>query len=202
MFILRARDGHEVIARVPSPIAGPPHYTTASEVATMNFLRAVLKLPVPKVLTYSATSDNPVRAEYILMERVKGESLSSRWLSLTTNEVKDVVTQIADMERKIFNFHFHAYGCLYYKNDLDGEPQIPIMENFVIGPVSARQFWHGERSKTEIDRGPCRFSPFSLPTFLLVIRKRTDMKRADHYCHRVFTRGLCYRRSSPRDGCH
>ncbi|KAE8353819.1 kinase-like domain-containing protein [Aspergillus coremiiformis] len=154
VFVLRATNGREVIARIPTPIAGPAHYTTASEVATMDFLRAVLKLPVPKVLAYSPTSDNPIGAEYILMERVEGESLSSRWLSLTTDEVKDIMTQIADMERKIFDFHFPAYGSLYYKKDLDGETQIPIMEDFVIGPVSARQFWHGERSKTEIDRGP------------------------------------------------
>jgi hypothetical protein len=167
----------------------------------MDFLRAVLKLPVPEVLAYSATSDNSVGAEYILMERVEGESLSSRWLSLTTDEVKDIMTQIANMERKIFDFHFPAYGSLYYKKDLDGETQIPAMENFVIGPVSARQFWHGERSKTEIDRGPCRFSLFSIPSLLLVIVIRINMNCADH-CHRAFTRGLCHRRGSPRDGCH
>ncbi|KAE8399074.1 kinase-like domain-containing protein [Aspergillus pseudonomiae] len=154
IFILRAKNGREVIARIPTPIAGPAHYTTASEVATMDFLRTVLKLPVPEVFTYSKTSDNPVGAEYILMERVEGESLSSRWLSLTTDEVKDIMTQIADMERKIFDFRFPAYGSLYHKKDLDEETQIPIVEDFVVGPVSTRQFWHGERSKTEIDRGP------------------------------------------------
>ncbi|OJJ70401.1 hypothetical protein ASPBRDRAFT_197108 [Aspergillus brasiliensis CBS 101740] len=154
VFLLRAKDGREVVARIPTPIAGPPHYTTASEVATMDFLRDILKLPVPKVLAYSTSSDNPIGAEYILMERVEGESLSSRWLSLTTEEVKDIMTQIADIERKIFDFQFPAYGCLYHKKDLGGEAQIPIVEDYCIGPVSARQFWHGERSKTEIDRGP------------------------------------------------
>ncbi|KAJ5240134.1 kinase-like domain-containing protein [Penicillium chermesinum] len=154
VFILRAKNGHEVIARIPTPIAGPPHYTTASEVATMDFLRVVLKLPVPEVLGYSTTSDNPVGAEYILMERVEGESLSSRWLSLTTDEVKDIMKQIAEMERKIFDFYFPAYGSLYYKKDLDRETQIPVTEDFVIGPVSARQFWYNERSKMDIDRGP------------------------------------------------
>jgi aminoglycoside phosphotransferase (APT) family kinase protein len=154
VFILRAKNGREVIARIPTPIAGPAHYTTASEVATMDFLRAVLKLPVPEVFAYSTTSENPVGAEYILMERVEGESLSSRWLSLTTDEVKDIMIQIAEMERKIFDFRFPAYGSLYHKKDLDWKPQIPIVEDFVIGPVSSREFWHGERSKTEIDRGP------------------------------------------------
>jgi aminoglycoside phosphotransferase (APT) family kinase protein len=157
VFLLRAKNGREFIARIPAPIAGPPHYTTASEVATMDFLRTVLELPVPKVLVYSTSSDNPVGAEYILMERVEGDSLFSRWLSLTTEEVKDMMTQIANMERKIFDFHFPAYGSLYHKKDLDNrDTQIPMVEDFCIGPMSARQFWHGQRSKTEIDRGPCR----------------------------------------------
>jgi hypothetical protein len=199
VFLLRAKNGREVIARIPTPIAGPPHYTTASEVATMDFLRDVLKLPVPEVLEYSASSDNPVGAEYILMECVEGESLSSRWLSLTTDEVKDIMEQIADMERKIFDFHFPAYGSLYHKKDLDGETQIPLVEDFCIGPVSARQFWHGERRRTEIDRGPCRF-PLHLPPlcWLCII---TDLTGAD-YCHRALTRGLRYLCGSSRDGCY
>ncbi|KAJ5585478.1 kinase-like domain-containing protein, partial [Penicillium hispanicum] len=154
VFLLRANNGREVIARIPTSIAGPPHYTTASEVATLDLLRVVLKLPVPKVLAYSTPSENPVGAEYILMERVEGESLSSRWLSLTTDEVKAIMTQIADIEKKIFDFRFPAYGSLYYKKDLGRETQIPIVDDFCIGPVSARQFWHSERSKTEIDHGP------------------------------------------------
>ncbi|RMZ79727.1 hypothetical protein DV738_g3251, partial [Chaetothyriales sp. CBS 135597] len=156
VFTLRAKNGREeVLARIPTPIAGPAHYTTANEVATMDFLRVVLNLPVPEVLAYSTTSDNPVGAEYILMERIEGESLSSRWLSLTTDEVIDIMTQIAEMEKKIFDFRFPAYGSLYYKTDLDDEEvQIPVVDDFVVGPVASRQFWHGERSKTEIDRGP------------------------------------------------
>ena len=44
--------------------------------------------------------------------------------------------QIIDIERKIFNFHFPIYRCLYYKKDLGGETQTPVMEDFCIGPVS------------------------------------------------------------------
>ena len=33
-------DGREVIAKLPNPKAGLPHFTTASEVATMNFVRS------------------------------------------------------------------------------------------------------------------------------------------------------------------
>ncbi|KAJ5442947.1 hypothetical protein N7445_004698 [Penicillium cf. griseofulvum] len=101
VFLLRANNGREEIARIPTPIAGPPHYTTASEVATRNFLRSVLKLPVPEVLLIQ--QHRTILSE---QKRVKGESLSSRWLSLTTDETKDIMKQIADIERKIFDFHF------------------------------------------------------------------------------------------------
>ncbi len=38
-YIFRMDDGREVIGKVPNPNAGIPHYTTASEVATMDFVR-------------------------------------------------------------------------------------------------------------------------------------------------------------------
>ena len=37
-FLLTMDDGKRVIAKVPNPNAGRPHYTTASEVATMDFV--------------------------------------------------------------------------------------------------------------------------------------------------------------------
>lgn len=91
VFLLGTNSGKEVIARIPTPIAGPPHYTTASEVAMMAFLRDILGVPIPKVFAYSTDSTNPVGAEYIIMERIEGVSLASRWLSLTTGEVKDIM---------------------------------------------------------------------------------------------------------------
>ena len=38
VFLLTMNDGREVIAKLPNPNAGRPHFTTASEVATMNFV--------------------------------------------------------------------------------------------------------------------------------------------------------------------
>ncbi len=35
---LTMEDGNEVIAKLPNPNAGKPHFTTASEVATMHFV--------------------------------------------------------------------------------------------------------------------------------------------------------------------
>lgn len=38
-FLMTMEDGREVVAKVPNPNAGLPHFTTASEVATMDFVR-------------------------------------------------------------------------------------------------------------------------------------------------------------------
>src|SRR5947207_3004981 len=146
VFLLTMDDGYEVAARIPTPTAGPPHYTTASEVATLDFLRNVLELPVPKIFAFSSTVDNPVGAEYIIMERLHGESLASRWLLLSTAELKEVITQLVDIEQKIFSFKFPAYGSLYYRDDIAETSRITLLlDRFCVGPTANRQFWFGER---------------------------------------------------------
>ncbi|KAJ5788891.1 phosphotransferase enzyme family protein [Penicillium psychrosexuale] len=155
VFLLTASNGQQVIARIPTSIAGPPHYTTASEVATINFLRNVLGLPVPKILAYSTSASNPVGAEYIIMEYVQGESLATRWLSLTTEEVKHVMTQVAGLEHKTFSFRFPGYGSLYHSHDVENCDSIPLEEQgYCIGPIAKREFWCDERGQLEVDRGP------------------------------------------------
>jgi len=40
-MLLTMDDGSQVVAKVPNPNAGIPHFTTTSEVATMDFVRFV-----------------------------------------------------------------------------------------------------------------------------------------------------------------
>ncbi|EEP78957.1 predicted protein [Uncinocarpus reesii 1704] len=158
VFLLTMDDGSEVVARLPTPIAGPQHLTTASEVATMDFLRSVLDIPVPRVLGYCATVDNPIGAEYILMERLRGDQLGARWLSLPTPQLADLMSQIVEIERKLFSFRFPAYGSLYYQHDTPEKSRVNISTdkgNFCVGPVCKRQFWHDDRADLPLDRGPC-----------------------------------------------
>lgn len=169
IFLLTMDDGYEVIARIPMPIAGPPHYMTASEVATMDFLRTQLDLPAPKVFGWASRvdEDNPVGAEYIIMEKAQGDSLGSLWLSLSTGELAAVIRQIVDIETRLFSTPFPKHGSLYYKEDLEEKfrEDIPNVANdgslladrFCIGPVATRPFWSEERGQMNLDRGPCLF---------------------------------------------
>jgi hypothetical protein len=41
-LLMRKEDGSEVIVKIPFPIAGPPKYTTASEVAVLRYCKCIL----------------------------------------------------------------------------------------------------------------------------------------------------------------
>ena len=48
-FLLTMDDGSQVVAKVPNPNAGRPYFTTASEVATMDFVGSIC-LSYPRLL--------------------------------------------------------------------------------------------------------------------------------------------------------
>ncbi|KAI9742955.1 MAG: hypothetical protein M1835_002988 [Candelina submexicana] len=164
VFQLTMDDEYEVIARIPTPIAGPPHYTTASEVATLDFLRIELDIPVPKVFAWSSrvNGDNRVNAEYIIMEKVQGESLAAAWTSLSGTELRDVMKQLVDIEARLLSTCFSKHGSMYYKDDLEqsqsadksrelGNGNLP--DRFCVGPLADRSWWTEERGRMTLDRG-------------------------------------------------
>ncbi|RIB15692.1 hypothetical protein C2G38_1910341, partial [Gigaspora rosea] len=49
-----------------------PQWKTESEVAVMEYIRLNTHIPVPKVYYWNSSVNNPVGAEYILMEYLPG----------------------------------------------------------------------------------------------------------------------------------
>ncbi|KAL4899468.1 hypothetical protein BDW74DRAFT_171509 [Aspergillus multicolor] len=157
-------NGFQVVGKVPNPNAGLPHFTTASEVATMDFMRNVLGTPVPKVLAWSSSTDNPVAAEYILMENPRGIQLSEIWDSLG-NEVKfQVLEKVAYYQDLWSQARFPQYGSLYYRSDLrQASSSLRYMNKhgkyvvdcrFAVGPGAGRQSTKDGRAKLDFFRGP------------------------------------------------
>ncbi len=103
------QDGQKVVAKIPNPNAGPAEYTSASEVATMEYARTVLDLPVPKVLAWSATSQNSVESEYIIMEEAKGVQLHEVWQKAELRAKGDIVHEIVEIEKKMLSVSFNMY---------------------------------------------------------------------------------------------
>jgi hypothetical protein len=105
-YRLEMEDGQKVIAKVPHPNAGPRILTTASEVATMEFVRTILNIPVPRVLAWSATDQNPVQAEYIIMKEARGSQLHEIWQDLSLRRKSDIIHEFVDVERELLSVSF------------------------------------------------------------------------------------------------
>ncbi len=165
IFLLTLDDGREVIARIPTPIAGPAHYVTASEVATMDYARNRLGIPVPKVLAWASDSSaTPVNAEFIVMEKAPGIELWKVWPDLTPQLKDTLVDEWARVEHSMLRQLSGGYGSIFYREDLQTADKMNDLftdgtkeDKFVIGPVMtpSRTFWEGHRENLLVSRGPC-----------------------------------------------
>ncbi|KAJ0417769.1 kinase-like domain-containing protein [Aspergillus carlsbadensis] len=176
-FLMTMDDGRELIAKVPNPNAGIPHYTTASEVATMDFARRVLDTPAPRVYAWNSRADShPVGAEFIIMERATGLPLSQVWDSMKLPQKLQVLLAMTRLQKKWSSVSFSHYGSLYYREDLQqpkGNHYLDYGEavsdwEFAIGPDTGRDWCDAGRSNLDVERGPWT----SLAQYLQAVGKR------------------------------
>ena len=165
-FLLSNSDGPDVVARLPTSVAGPKRLTTASEVATIK-LMAALGIPVPKVFSYSCDAESEVGSEYILMERAKGIPLLSVWEKMGRKRRGYVMKQLVEFDSKLLAMKLSGYGSIYLKQDLPDSYTLPLssdpaLSDYCLGPSVARSWWAEERKKISIDRGPCKPFPIKL----------------------------------------
>ncbi|KAI5240526.1 hypothetical protein E4T43_06028 [Aureobasidium subglaciale] len=166
-------NGKQVIAKIPNPNSGPPHFTTASEVATMQFTRAygeqvreVLRTPVPEVYAWSSRAhETRVGAEYIIMEKMEGATWKQLSPSMSLANQIAVVRSVAEYRVAWSSVVFEQYGSLYFAKDVEnldlpalryttdlGGPVIDA--RFVIGPCCTRSLFQAGRETLKLDRGP------------------------------------------------
>ncbi|KAF2275182.1 uncharacterized protein EI97DRAFT_420759 [Westerdykella ornata] len=167
-MLLTMDDGTQVVAKVPNPNAGLPHFTTASEVATMDFVRNVLKTPIPRVLAWRSKAEaTPVGAEYIIMEKVPGIELERVWSSMSIEDKFTVVKTVAGFQKAWTSISFKRFGSLYYAKDLsptlspqdeplyvDESGKEIVDPRFAVGPCTGRECLDSGRMRVEFDRGP------------------------------------------------
>lgn len=160
VFLLTFEDGFEIIAKIPYGISIPERLATASEVATMDFLRSK-GLPVPQVYAWSANTKNPVGVEYIIMQKAPGKPLEDRWFHLTQKERVHLIESHIRLERKLLDLRLDGYGSVYHKEALPSKLQLDLhapdnTDRFCIGPTTDYIFWLGRRNELNNHRGPCQ----------------------------------------------
>ncbi|KAK4983580.1 hypothetical protein LTR66_008780 [Elasticomyces elasticus] len=147
-MILSMEDGRQVIGKVPNPNAGLAHFTTASEVATMDFVHNILGTPVPKVYAWNSKAEsNPVGVEYIIMEKIPGVQLERVWNRPEAGQTLKVIAAIAEYQKAWMSASFTRIGCLYYAEDLDPSTSEPW-------PAIGREWVDDGRAATNFNRGP------------------------------------------------
>ncbi|KAK4952835.1 hypothetical protein LTR28_006597 [Elasticomyces elasticus] len=140
-MILSMEDGGQVIGKVPNPNAGLAHFTTASEVATMDFV------------------------EYIIMEKIPGVQLERVWNTLEAGQILKVIAAVAQYQKAWMAASFTGIGCLYYAEDLDPSTSEPCVYNaadgrliadkrFALGPAIGREWVNDMRAALNCNRGP------------------------------------------------
>ena len=164
-FLITMRDGFQVVARIPYPVTIPKQLVIASEVATIDFLRSH-GMPVPKIYGYSTVAENSVGTEYLFLEFMRGTNVGDAWYTMTEKQRLKLVSEIADLEARMFAIDLPASGSLYYARDLAPEferIQLPGSVDgspFCIGPDTTMGQWYGKRSSLSVKRGPCESRPF------------------------------------------
>ncbi|KAI9063793.1 hypothetical protein FKP32DRAFT_655911 [Trametes sanguinea] len=166
---LKFDNGVELIAKIPFPTAGPKHYCTANEVATLDYLRTEHGIPTPVVRAWcSRAESSPVGIEYILYEKIPGVQLAlldDDSLPLEDDPFVDVLTSLVAIESRLSSTGFSQIGSIYYKEDvpeslrnrpLYADWVVPKAnsQRFCIGPTVDREFWRAGRASLDIDRGP------------------------------------------------
>lgn len=163
VFQVTMNDGSEILARLPYPLSQPRNLAMASEIATLDLVRSY-GLPVPKVLDYSTDSRGPVGAEFMIIEKFPGEPMGDRWLGLPEAQRLKIISEVVQMEAKLFQVDLPAYGSVYYMQDLPSDmASVPFRtingKELCVGPDVGLRWWYKERESLHVNRGPCRLSP-------------------------------------------
>jgi hypothetical protein len=127
---------------------------TLNEVAIMNYVRNHTTIPVPAVVRYDATWNNPLGREYTLLERVRGRSVDTMYDELSEDAklrlVKDLTSNVLIMTKKDWS---HV-GGLRMTEDGEFEPGPVLEDTFWMLPDIKKYWGDTETVETLNPKGP------------------------------------------------
>ncbi|KAJ5201002.1 hypothetical protein N7449_005805 [Penicillium cf. viridicatum] len=104
-------DNEVFVMRVSLPI--DPYYKTMSEVSTVDWISRTANIPVPRVITYQSSRENPIGFEWIIMTKIPGGLLKELWRSLSFSAKTSLVGEFAAYSSCLFWDQFQGIGNLY-----------------------------------------------------------------------------------------
>lgn len=166
-------DGKQYVLRIPYGLGSDLYRKKRiqSEVATMDFVRQKVapahNFFVPEVYSWNASAENPVEAQYTLMDFVAGrDTLMKHWnpVSHEMTERADKIKPVVDIYASLLSPKFNRYGSLYFTEDVsskdqstlayDGETDSALADRWRIGPTTESRFWKNSLPEDSPMRGP------------------------------------------------
>jgi hypothetical protein len=145
-------DGEDVASQLPYifrvTLPVEPFYKTASEVATISYVREHTHLPVPRIIAHSPIADNELGFEWMLMEKIPGVFFGKymRWIWRQRKERRGWWQRY--FKKLQDRCTFDVIGNLYFREDLLDKCVRMVSttdERFVIGPIVTGFMYAGGR---------------------------------------------------------
>ncbi|GJE96623.1 kinase-like protein [Phanerochaete sordida] len=111
-FKYSLEDGKELVARVTLPVRET--VKTEAEVATMDSIRARTRIPIPRVYLFCSSQNNPVRAEWIVMEFMRGIQFGKCLGDLTVEQQKITAEDMASVMAQTFSLTATHCGSMLF----------------------------------------------------------------------------------------
>ncbi|KAL4911804.1 kinase-like domain-containing protein [Aspergillus aurantiobrunneus] len=156
VFVFTLDNGKNLVARLPFRVAGPESLTTASEVATVRYLQAKTKIPIPNVLDWNDAKDsnNAIGSEYIIMEHAAGVPLCEAWHNMAGDQQVRCIDAIYRSVKEMVELEFSAFGSIYFDSTPGVGSKHPLGGGFCIGPHCGTQYWDREDKRVQRNHGP------------------------------------------------
>ncbi|QKX62193.1 uncharacterized protein TRUGW13939_09352 [Talaromyces rugulosus] len=117
-----------------------PNIKTRNEAATLAWISQNTSVPVPSVIRYDATTNNPLSREFIILSRCPGVTLSDVYDSLTQEQLDDICKQLIKFLADIHRHPFTHIGGLVQSDTGSIIPGPYLDEHFWFTPDVKRYF--------------------------------------------------------------
>lgn len=151
------------LMRVSLPV--DPRHKTASEVATIEFVRQETDMPLPRIITFNSDNQNELGFEWILMEMMPGTTLRKRWRKMTWEAKEEVVKQLVKYQAQLFEKRFAGIGNIFMQTEAP-DKAFDAIGPFVLGRIVSLIFFWGDHLTHDVSHGPFKTSNAWLRTRL------------------------------------
>ncbi|KAI1204807.1 phosphotransferase enzyme family-domain-containing protein [Annulohypoxylon truncatum] len=115
-----------------------PRIKTENESGVMKWISQHTEIPIPKLISYESSDQNPLGYEYTLLPRIPGKPLYDILQQLDDKQMDEILDQLADFLVELHSHRWNKIGGI----NIDGEG------NFHVSRVMDENFWTAHQTSS------------------------------------------------------